>query len=78
MLPASRSCPLLKRSYGNRAWGSSYKILADAQYVNGPADKGFSARSYTDRQPGWFKYYNVWSDNRNLRGGELIDYISQV
>ena len=64
--------------YYRSGWGSSYKILADAQFVNGPADKGFSARSYTDRQPGWFKYYNVWSDGRNMRGGELIDYISSV
>lgn len=62
--------------YYRNSWGSSYKILADAQYVNGPADKGFSARSYTDRQPGWFKYYNTWSDSRNLRGGELVDYIA--
>ena len=64
--------------YYRSGWGSSFKILADAQYVNGPADKGFSARSYTDRQPGWFKYYNTWADSRNLRGGELIDYIAEV
>ena len=64
--------------YYRSGWGSSYKILSDAQFVNGPADKGFSARSYTDRQPGWFKYYNVWADSRNQRGGELIDYISNV
>lgn len=64
--------------YYRIGWGSSYKILADAQFVNGPADKGFSARSYTDRQPGWFKYYTTYSDNRNLRGGELVDYISEV
>ena len=70
--------PMKMPIYYRSGWGSSYKILADAQFVNGPADKGFSARSYTDRQPGWFKYYTVWSDNRNLRGGELIDYISQV
>ncbi|MBQ4512705.1 MAG: LysM peptidoglycan-binding domain-containing protein [Anaerolineaceae bacterium] len=63
--------------YYRSGWGSSYKILADAQFVNGPADKGFSARSYTDRQPGWFKYFNVWSDNRNLRGGEIIDNIAE-
>lgn len=62
--------------YYRSGWGSSYKILSDAQFVNGPADKGFSARSYTDRQPGWFKYYNTWSDSRNMRGGELIDYIA--
>ena len=64
--------------YYRSSWGSSFKILADAQFVNGPADKGFTARSYTDRQPGWFKYFNVWADSRNLRGGELIDYISDV
>ena len=64
--------------YYRSGWGSSYKILADAQYVFGPDCKGFSARSYTDRQPGWFKYFNIWADNRNLRGGELIDYIAEV
>lgn len=69
--------PLRIPIYYRSGWGSSYRILADAQYVNGPAQKGFSARSYTDRQPGWFKYYNTYSDNRNLRGGELIDYIAE-
>ena len=63
--------------YYRSSWGSSYKILADAQYVNGPSLKGFSARSYTDRQPGWFKYFNTWANNQNQRGGELIDYIGE-
>ena len=63
--------------YYRSGWGSSYKILADAQYVNGPAQKGFTARSYTDRQPGWFKYFNIWANNQNQRGGELIDYIGE-
>jgi len=64
--------------YYRSGWGSSYKILADGQFVFGPWDKGFTARSYTDRQPGFFKYFNVWADNRNLRGGELVDYIAEV
>ena len=68
--------PLQIPIYYRSGWGSSYKILADAQYVNGPAQKGFTARSYTDRQPGWFKYFNTWANNQNLRGGELIDYIA--
>ena len=68
--------PLQIPIYYRSGWGSSYKILADAQFVNGPAQKGFSARSYTDRQPGWFKYFNIWASNQNLRGGELIDNIS--
>ncbi len=68
--------PLQIPIYYRSGWGSSYRILADAQFVNGPAQKGFTARSYTDRQPGWFKYFNTWSDNRNLRGGELIDSIA--
>ncbi len=68
--------PLKIPIYYRSGWGSSYRILSDAQYVNGPAQKGFSARSYTDRQPGWFKYFNIWANNTNQRGGELIDYIS--
>ena len=64
--------------YYRSGWGSSYKILSDSQFVNGPADKGFSARSYVDRQPGFFKYFNVWADSRNLRGGELVDYIAEA
>ena len=69
--------PLRIPIYYRNSWGSQFRILADAQFVNGPADKGFSARSYTDRQPGWFKYFNTWSNNANQRGGELIDYIGQ-
>ena len=67
--------PLQIPIYYRSGWGSSYKILPDALFVNGPAQKGFTARSYTDRQPGWFKYFNIWANNENMRGGELIDYI---
>ena len=68
--------PLQIPIYYRIGWGSSYKMIPDALYVNGPDQKGFTARSYTDRQPGWFKYYNSYSDNKNQRGGELIDYIA--
>lgn len=68
--------PLQIPIYYRSSWGSSYKMIPDALFVNGPAQSGFSARAFTDRQKGWFKYYKVFSSSENRRGGEIVDYVA--
>ncbi len=57
-------------------WGIPFEILPDFLFSNGPAQVGFTARSFVDRQPGWFKYYSTYTGEANRRGGEIIDYIA--
>lgn len=66
--------PLKIPIYFRSGWASSFQILPDGLFVNGPAQSGFSARSFVDRQEGWFKYYSTYSSHENRRGGELVDY----
>jgi LasA protease len=62
--------------YYKSQWGSSFQILSDSMFVNGPAQIGFNARSFVDRQPGWFKYFTTYTGEKNRRGGEIVDYIA--
>lgn len=62
--------------YFKSQWGSPFQILPDSLFANGPAQIGFSARSFVDRQPGWFKYFTAYTGEQNRRGGEIIDYIA--
>ncbi|MHC1771169.1 MAG: LysM peptidoglycan-binding domain-containing M23 family metallopeptidase [Flexilinea sp.] len=62
--------------YYRSQWGSSFQILPDAMFVNSPAQIGFTARSFVDRQPGWFKYFIAYTREENRRGGEMVDYIA--
>ena len=57
-------------------WGNPNQILPDILFGNGSAQVGFSARSFVDRQPGWFKYYSNYTGEATRRGGEIIDYIA--
>ncbi len=63
--------------YYRSQWGSSFPILSDALFVNSPAQIGFSARGFTDRQPGWFKYFTAYTGKENRRGGEMVEYIAK-
>lgn len=56
-------------------WGSSYKILPDYLFVNGPAQIGFDAKEFVAEKPGWLKSYRVWAYGGWRTGGELVDYI---
>lgn len=63
--------------YYRSLWGNPYQILPDGLFPLGPAQVGFNARSFVDRQPGWFKYYTAYTGDNNRRGGEIIDYIAE-
>ena len=80
VLPATTSTlppglPLKIPIYYQALWGSSYQIMPDCLYPNGPAQSDFDVIEYVNDRPGWFKYYTAYTGSKTRQGGELIDYI---
>ena len=69
--------PLKIPIYYRALWGTSYQIIPDGLYVNGPAQKDFDAVAFVDNMPGWFKNYRVWVAKRWFQGGEVINYLAE-
>lgn len=57
-------------------WGSSFHVLPDALFVNGPAQIGFDVVHYVAGQPGWLKNASQYVGGEQRRGGEIIDFIA--
>ena len=62
--------------YYEALWGSSYRIIPDDHFVNGPAHVTFDAVEFVDSQPGWFKSHVDLAGGNLMRGGELINHIA--
>ncbi len=63
--------------YFRANWGTSFEMIPDSLFVYSPESIGFSARAYTDRSKGWFKYFTIYTADKNRRGGEIVDYIAE-
>ncbi|HSO26802.1 MAG TPA: LysM peptidoglycan-binding domain-containing protein [Anaerolineales bacterium] len=57
-------------------WGSSFQILPDSLFVNGPAQVGFDTAAFVSVQPGWLKDYTGYVGEKNRSGAEIVDYIA--
>ncbi len=57
-------------------WGTSYQILPDSQFVDGPAVDGFDTVGFVNSHPGWLKDYRAWVEDANHSGGEIVDLIA--
>ncbi len=68
--------PLKIPIYYKALWGSSYQIIPDALFVNGPAQNNFNTQDFLNSTPGWFKSYAAWLGDRGRNGSEIIDYIA--
>ncbi len=62
--------------YYQPLWGSSYQILPDSLFVNGPAQVGFDIQAYVDAQPGWLKNFYSFASGKNRSGAELVQLIA--
>lgn len=62
--------------YYNPLWGSSFKILPDGLFPNGPAQVGFNAVDYVNSMPGWLKHYEDIAGGMPVRGGELVNIVA--
>ena len=69
--------PLKIPIYYRAFWGTSYQILPDGLFINGPSQRNFDPVEYVNSMPGWFKDYRVWIGRRWQQGGEVINYLTE-
>jgi LasA protease len=62
--------------YYQPLWGTSYKIIPDSLFVNGPAQVGFNTAQFVNSQPGWLKNDQEAAGGNLLNGGELVQYVA--
>lgn len=58
-------------------WGSSYQILPDSLFVNGPAQVGFSSVDYVNASNGWLKNFRSYAADQWRSGAEIVDYVAK-
>jgi murein DD-endopeptidase MepM/ murein hydrolase activator NlpD len=59
-------------------WGSSYQIIPNSQFVNGPAAVGFDTAAFIASQPGWLNGYVEYAYDDNRTSAQIIDYIASL
>lgn len=57
-------------------WGSSFQIIPDHAFVNGPTGVGFNTDAFVASQPGWLKDYRVYVSGETRTGAEMVDYVA--
>ena len=57
-------------------WGTSFQILPDSQFINGPAAISFDTRAYVTSHPGWLKDYRTYLVDANQSGAEIVDMVA--
>jgi murein DD-endopeptidase MepM/ murein hydrolase activator NlpD len=57
-------------------WGSSYNIIPDSLFVNGPTQVGFNTAEFLSRQPGWLSGYSAYASDANRSAAEIIDLVA--
>lgn len=58
-------------------WGSSFRILPDSLFINGPSQVNFNTREFIAAQPGWLKGVVEFASGRNLGAAEIIDLVAR-
>lgn len=58
-------------------WSNPAMILHDSLFINGPAQKDFNVATYVQSQPGWFKDYAFYLNDKSYPGGQLIQQIAE-
>jgi LasA protease len=71
-----RGLPMKIPIYFKALWASPFKIIADAAFVNGPAQVGFNTSAFVSSQPGWLKNYRAYVGDRYRSGAEIVDYVA--
>ena len=58
-------------------WGTSYQILPDSQFVDGPAQMDFDTQAFLEDKPGWLKSYVAYASGDNRNGAEIINLVAE-
>ena len=62
--------------YTRALWGTSYQMLSDAAFVNGPDTLSFDTQTFIEGHNGWLRDYQAWAFDGNRSSGEIIDYVA--
>jgi hypothetical protein len=62
--------------YYQALWGTTYQILPDSLFVDGPAQVGFDVTAFVASQPGWLKTYTEQIADGPHSGAELVQIVS--
>ncbi len=58
-------------------WGTSYQILPDSHFVNGPLQVAFDTHTFLSDKPGWLNGYIEYASGQNRSGAEIIDLVAE-
>jgi len=57
-------------------WGTSFKIIPDNLFVNGPSAVEFDSSAFVAQQPGWLKDFRDYVAGDWRSGAEIVDYVA--
>ncbi len=57
-------------------WGTTYQIIPDSFYINGPASILFNTSDFVALQPGWLKDYRGFASGQIRSGAEIINFVA--
>lgn len=57
-------------------WGTSFQILPDSHYVNGPHQTSFDSQSFLEDKPGWLNGYIEYAAGDNRTAAAIVDLVA--
>ena len=57
-------------------WGTTFQIMPDSQFINGPAANGFDIEAFVASHSGWLKDFRAYAANANHTGAEIVDIVA--
>ena len=58
-------------------WGSSYQIIPDSLFINGPAQVGFDTTAFVASRTGWLNGYVEYAFYGNRSAAQIVNYVAQ-
>jgi LasA protease len=58
-------------------WGSSYQIIPDSLFINGPAQVGFNTENFVSNYAGWLNQYTGYASDETRSGARIVDLVAQ-
>jgi LasA protease len=69
--------PMQVPIYYQPFWGSSYQILPDSLFIDGPAQVDFDTAEFASGYPGWLKNLVEYASGANRSGPQIVDTIAR-
>ncbi|HEX8991267.1 MAG TPA: LysM peptidoglycan-binding domain-containing protein [Anaerolineales bacterium] len=62
--------------YFKALWATPFKIMPDADFVNGPNQIGFNTSAFVASKPGWLRDYRAYAGYEFMSGAQIVDYVA--